>query len=722
MPSISLPSGERGSFLSLILSLGVLKATSHLADVSLVKDNLETFLSTLQSVKDLTARIAILETRPQYRQLILKSLSHNGFSHFSHAKTLEDLPTELPTSKKIHWILLVIDSQNPWSQLDELEQWLKNVETWPQVSCLVASGFEAGLPKAYEFGVLSHHSHFGHVEALAREWQVLLKIIDQCRMSGTYVAATYLRLALKELNLPEERLNLEAHLMHDFKKHRANHFEYAEALFQCGDYEQAARYLERGVYFYPQALDRARELKATYLKDQLEIKSSFAFQYDIQWALLVSESRELVVTLEDMLKKFGLTHVQVCRTTDQALKTYQALGTPGLSVVDWRVTGKVDALALIERLRYGQDSLRPILVLGVQLPKEALQRLRELEVSQVLTTPFHPKKLLMAMGWSCVQAERPSEAKTIERRIVLDLRLQEFSEAYALFERFQKLSGRPLERQYFLDALFSLVAGEEENALLKLEEALRLEVILHADTRTFLGKLYLQRGESRRAIELLHPFLDEPLPLIEPVCLAILCALDIGDLASAKRWLKAVELRDAHHPLVMEQALIMGMLEEKIPWVEMYLAQHEQQDILFGKVNQLAINRALRDSLAKAQKLWQVALSYLDPDEKRAQSYGLLNFNLALCHLKNKDHDKAKVYLDRVIRISQELPCQLKERSQKLLASPEGQESFQAVPYPFAPYFLTDPTRLRHRKVLEMGLRGAYQVSLGEGKQKAKGA
>ena len=666
-------------------------------------------MSDIKVIENLSARIAILEKRPKERLALVSALRHLGFNKFSPAKSFLELKEAFAEGGHIDWVVITVADSNEAATYSEIDKiYRENLGEGLRVSVVFESIKMTSIANAFAMGVLSAHRTDWNSEQLKWEFRAFLRNIMSLDFDETRVAAHYLRAILKNQKRFPELLHLENCLDHDFHDNKMNLLEKAEAFFLLGEFKEATKALDRAVYFDRQSEKKAKDLEVHHLRDgQADFTITFAEKNDIESVLVVDSDQENQTVVREILMRMGVQSVYQETSSRVAWEKMSRDFKVDLVIMGWHFDGDLAGDRFIQRIRSGQHGKAPIVVMSEQFDDNEKQLLLDMNVSQILLKPCSPKQALTGIAWAISQGVRPTEIKTIERRLLLKLNNKEYMEAFALMRLLQKVSSMPHGRLCFLEGAFEYRGGRFKEAEEKLLEALKLAGMGNLDIAHLLARTSYKLGKVSESQQIYLQLMKRSPRNIRFVCEHADMVME-DDLEKAELILEQAARLDANNPLVLTSQVKLAMLRGLSDRAAVLLPRLRDPAEAFAFLNSLAAKEIKNEEYESAIVFYQKALSFLV--DTKSDLYPMLNYNLGLACLKANKLQLGMVYLERSVEFGR---SKVFKKSKLLLAKARRAKKEGGRPLEFDGH--SDSPEKRSEEVSSLGsrvgLRGIYQVA-----------
>ncbi len=591
----------------------------------------EVCLTSLAMLEDLSAEVALIDSRPNRRTEFAQALRTLGFRKLSAISTFSALFSDKAACYKIDWLILVVESEAFSRVIHNLVTLTELPGAAMAISVFLADTDPRVCPIFFELGAVSCHNVDFRSELLATELRQFLRTARLCRSDPVFTAAHGLRAILRKLKNYQELVNFETALSKAVRVNRPNLLELAEAHSLVGNIPFAICCVQKMVYFFPGTADRLKKFEATYLKHQLDRSLTFAERYQVQRVLFVHKEDEHSQLIRAILKRMGIG--SVVHRADSNL-AWQALSSEepfDLIITDWTFLSAPSGVNWLQRLRAYSDSV-PILLMVDPIPDKRDKMINDLRITGVIHKPANPKQTLMAVAWGIAQAFQPTETRTLEHRILACLERGEFNEATCLKRRFMGLKSTSSDRKNFIDAWFAL-KNDNPQVALKILNSSRGDVpaLAAIDIKSLLARCFEQIGDYSEAKAKYEQILAELPEHIGFVCRLTELLLLSGERDAAKRCFEKTSSLDPDNPRCREVLAKIALTDGDLATVIKILSDPFVRPSLLTYINERALRMAQDGKSENAVNILELLLQYAGPHKDLLP---LIHYNMAVVLLR----------------------------------------------------------------------------------------
>lgn len=649
-------------------------------------------MTALAKIIDLTARIAIIIDRDSAGRVMAQAVTRMQFRNTQIFGSIDSFWNNIDNTQ-FDWVLLVFSHERTQDILEFLER--RNQE--PRFNSLAVSAFVPAkktpliLPQCYEKGLLSNHATETQTRGIEVSVTDLIRVARDCDKKEPYVAAHYLRQYLLQNRFSTELVNLEQTMASSFYEDAENYLRLAEAQFMAGQMERGRLTLAELQHFDATLSAKASSIYEEYVGSVHDDVSTFAMQQNIRRAVIIDSDRSSANVISLALSKIGLRDVKVYTDGQVAWDEMSVSDEPDLIVSEWLMPGLSGPL-LLQRIR-GHGFYRvPMIVISQSLDRADQQLLKELTVSQVMRKPLQEKQTLMAIAWSVSQHRLPTEAKTIERKVIESLRDNEVATANSLHQRFRSLTNVSQARKLYLEGAFAYHEGLYAKAVEKLSKSLHTREGDNVDVVGLLGRALLKMGDAANAARMF-----EKASALSPLNIKRLCELAdtqmiAGNTAAAgKAIAQARDLDEKSQQVAIAQtkfAVVTGSLHAVGEFVQGLNSFHE----IVSFINNLAIAKSRVGDFTEGLALYNNLLQIFSDKDRELKSIVLYNqaisyircakfveaasiLSLAVSFGESRVLDKVKHLKARLERANVDgKEFKLAEQDEEAMASPSSDE------------------------------------------------
>lgn len=578
--------------------------------------------------------------------MIVAALRKLGFANFHSGKALAEMMSGGVLLADVDWLVLCTDEYHLPQALADITQVYSEKGNYRCEISLLYEAIPTGvLPQLFALGILSCHAVDFGKDGLGHLLNQFTKTGKACGWDRVAIAAHYLREVLKGLGDNQEVLAFERSLEAVFRDVKSPGFHLAQAYYQLGRLPEALRALDRGVFFNPNLKDEAKRWEQVFLHDHLDGSRSFADRFAVGRVLLAVNDPEYAKIVAEVLVKMGVKTIRETTAGAAALELVRA------EDFDLLITGMAfsDAMAgevFIQRCR-AYSPFTPMVLVADPLSERQGQLAKDLRIMAVINKPARPKQVLMGLAWSITQSLRPTEPKTLERRVVSRLLQGAYHEAMNLYKIFANHSATSAARRGYADGLFAMAKGNSERALALLEKAYSDSQGCHGDIIMLLARVCLSQGRQEQGLRLLKEAVAQSPANVARLCRLAAVLLDLRGPEVAKPWLAKAQAIDPDHPQVVELAAKYCYAAGDQEGGAALLAQADHKEPILRFLNNTAAAMIAKNRYRDSAALVRRVLAETAPEQ--AFLGQVLRYNLALSLAYGGESDKACELLDSLL-------------------------------------------------------------------------
>lgn len=598
-------------------------------------------MSALGKIIDITARVAIIADRDNVGRTMAQTLTRLNFRNTQIFGSCEAFWNNADNNQ-FDWVMLALGTE----RFDDMLKFLDRRNQEPRYNSLAVSAFVPPrntplLPQCFEKGLLSSHAQELQAPSVEVTLTELMRVARDYDKREPYVAAHYLRQFLRQQRFTAELLNLEQTMASCFYEDSENYLRLAEAQFMTGQAERGRLTLAELQHFDASLSAKASSLYEEYVGSVHDHLSTFATQQNLRRAVIIDSDRSSANVISLALSKIGVRDVKIFADGLTAWNELSVGEEPDLIVSEWLVPVLSGPL-LLQRLRDHGFFRVPVIVVSQHLERADQQLLKELTVSQVMRKPLQEKQTLMAIAWSVSQHRLPTEAKTIERKVIEALRENDMATANSLRLRFKNLTKVSQARKLYLDGAFAYHEGHYAKAVDDLSQSLHTREGDNVDVVGLLGRALLKLGDAPTAARMF-----EKASALSPRNIKRLCELAdtqmlAGKLKDAKKTISQARSIDKKSPQVGIAATKFAVVTGDLDSVANLVRNLSSFQEIIGFINNMAIAKSRLKDFQEGLALYDNLLQILSPHDHELKAIVL--YNQAICFIRAGqllDADKA---------------------------------------------------------------------------------
>jgi DNA-binding response OmpR family regulator/thioredoxin-like negative regulator of GroEL len=604
----------------------------------------------LSAICDTKVKVVIIDARDGVSQALRTILRELKFASIEHVPTFGDFVKHLSRYSGPTWVLTTLHEVENYNGLE----FVRDIHTkWSKsnvrVTFFLSAEQQSCLPVAYQFGLLSWHNAEYSVRYLEKEFREFLTLVATNQFDDVKVAATYYRRYLMKQKNWDELINLEKRLAACYFKDYEQKLALAEAYLLAGQTKQAGLLIEQISYLEPEFAERATDLYGKYIKIQDSSQATFAERYNIKTAVIIDHDDREANVVEDGLRKLGVADVIRFVAGDEAWLHIKELDVePDLIIQEWQLKG-VNGPTLIQRVRSHGFKEVPIVLISSLLKKSDAALVRDMAIYQVLAKPLREKQVVMGIAWALKQYREPTEALTLEKKIIGFLKSKNKSDALSYIEKYKTMPEIDENKLKYLYGNVAFYDGNYKEAVVLLTEFINQSPSNSTEAMALVSRALLKLGDFKASMQFMEKVCDLSPGNIERICEMAEMNLRTDRFEEARRFLDQAITIDAENPATkqtaLKQAIITG--DEKVSLTK-YSPGAIDDALAF--YNNFAVSKTRNGKFSEGIDLYKTFLN-LVKDLPEYQAIG--NYNLGLAHIRKGDPALGSVYIKRAVDIGE---------------------------------------------------------------------
>lgn len=599
--------------------------------------------SELEALRSGTKTIGIVADTEERRQQMVEAIHLLKLPGVRSYRNFFELSVDID-KQAVQWVYATFYDQEG----EPLGAYLPQMTSHPTdlVAVVVAiKGEEKGsLPSLFNSGLLQWLDVESAPDAMAQNLFKFLKQLDanaELPLQAFYSLRNFLKSEKRwlEISTTAERL-IQLYPHEDML--RLNHIE---ALANQGE-QGRARSLLLDLDLYDSKLaPYIAQLRESLLQQNDSYHKLLAVQYHMHRALIVDPLPESLSLIESKCRELGFRDVHVFKDGAEAGE-FLKKETIDFAVIEWQ-SPSLSGPFLIQRIREKKPADIPIIVISDKLDRSDIQLVKDMGVAQVLKRPLNAQQLAIAAAWAISQAKAPTEAFSIERKIMSSLAEGKLSQAEQLLQKFRGIASRDPLKDLYLKACLAYHRGQFQEAKTLLLEATHRSHGDNVNLAAMLAKCLIRLGDSKAALLLLKRVTSFSPKNLERLCSLASVALENNDLQLAEESLYAAETLDAKANQVQEtkvKVAVAGGLNQVAGDTIKLIADVEG---VIAYLNNLAVTLAKSLDFSEAARLYKNCLKIIPAEKSGLRA--IVAYNLGLGMIKNKETQLGSIYIKQAI-------------------------------------------------------------------------
>jgi tetratricopeptide (TPR) repeat protein len=507
-------------------------------------------------------------------------------------------------------------------------------------SVLLKEGDYGQLPHLFDFGLMSWHENADAPDEIAELVYRLQRSLDDSALPAM-VAFQYLQKFYRQQERWGELVSVCERLLRLYPHEDRLRLTLIEALYEEGEEARAKAILLSMEYFDPNLAAPIASLRQRLLQEGDSQHKLMALQYQMRSAILVDPDPESTSLVEAKLRELGFREITHFKRGDQAAQ-YISHNSFDLAVIEWQCEGLAGPF-LIQRIRELGYIEVPILVMTEVLDRADTQLVKDMGVAQVLKRPIRMQQFTMAAAWAMTQAREPTEASSLERKLLGALGVGDLEKAKLALRQFQGIESRDPIREKFLKASILYHEKRYFEAKILLIEATHSSGGDNVNLAALLAKCLIKLGDYQAALMLLQKVTALSPKNIERLCTLSEVSVQTKNQEAAEETLEVAESLDPNSPRVQQTQVKVAVTSGQTQKAMEILKHLSNVEEVVAYMNNLAVSFSKTGDLAEGVRLYKNCLKIIPDDRTTLQA--VVAYNLGLAMVKNEDTQLGSIYL-----------------------------------------------------------------------------
>lgn len=585
----------------------------------------------------------VARTQTQRRQIVdaLNLLHLEGLLEFAN---FFELAVAID-KKEVDWVLCTYLDEEGSSLLDQLPEMTHSALSSP-VYCfaLLKPAEQTQLPQLFNAGLFGWGELSEAPDAIADHFYRFMKLLEHT--AETHLAA----LASLEPHLRRNKLWQEALALCEAILHLYPHSDQArllqiEAYIGIGELGRAEFLLRDMELYDPEVAKRVATLRESLLGENENHHKLLATQYAMETALIVDPQAKSLELLQSRLRELGFRRILAFTNGEDAAAAIKGERIH-FALLAWECPG-LSGPYLLQRIREEGNFDLPILIITEMLDRADTQLVKDMGVAYVLKKPVQSEQLTIAAAWAISQAKNPTEAASIERKILGCLGRGDRDNARYMYQKLQSIPTRDPVKDKYIKACLLYSEGRFKQAKDLLIEATHMSKGDNVRVAAMLAKCLMRLGDTKAAVTILKKVSGFSPKNIERLCSLAEVAIQDNDLHVAEESLIEAEKQDPGARVVTETkvklAAVTGQTDLALDLMKL-IADAER---VVSYMNNLAVASVKSAETAEGIRLYKNCQRLIPQDRPDLQA--IVAYNLGLALIKNKEHSLGSVYIKQAL-------------------------------------------------------------------------
>jgi DNA-binding response OmpR family regulator/thioredoxin-like negative regulator of GroEL len=362
--------------------------------------------------------------------------------------------------------------------------------------------------------------------------------------------------------------------------------------------------------------------------------------------------------VKDLFEKYTNVKCRFFLNSEEALAAIKLDPSIDLILQEWKIP-KISGPIFIQRVRNTSHNSTPVIVLSSLTSKEDIGLINEMGVSTVLNKPIYEPDLTSAIKKAARESKKPTEYKTLERKIFENFELgqKEMAMNYA-----QKVLGSETiaePHKKFVQALSAFYYEKFEAAKTYCVEALQKG----ADplrTTHLLGQILTKQGDFEGACKCFRRAQSLSPKNVDRLCEIAEAENELGHTEEAQKALEAAKAIDPTNEKVLQTETKFAIDKGQLEKAKRLMMGIGNLNALVADMNNTAVSYIKNGDFEEGLNLYESTLKTI-PDDKTELKMKV-SYNLALAYVRQQKVPEA-------LRILKESPEQEKYGISKKISS-----------------------------------------------------
>ncbi len=600
-----------------------------------------------QFFEDKSARILVVEPAAATRALLSEELRNLGFNNCRGVDSLQDAIGVLEV-EPIDWVITSLFARYSVNALQLLQIFtLVPALQGTRMSLLIEQEEVFCLRSAFELGLVSWHAKPFSKESLRETLKTLLQKMEANKWNLCLTAADYLREFLQKQSIPRSLLALEKSLTSLFPGNGKLLMHLGTAQYYSGNNEAAANLLYQANLLDPSLSEEIDGLSKKYFgeKGLKELSKDVKINtLGISSCVLVDSDETVLRAVEDILKKLNVSNIQSFLDGESAWEHIKSNPEPSLIIQEWKIP-KLTGPFLVQRIRQHGFQSVPVIVLSSLVKKDDLDLVREMGVANVISKPFDQQFFISEIVGTLQQDRLPTEAQTIERKLLSCLAMGSMEEAESLKQQFFADPAVAEARRVFIEGEFAYYNKEYERARDFAVTSLRMQETVFV--LNLLGKTLMKLRKFEPALKCFKKAQSMTPLNIERLCQIAEVETEAGHKEGAEEAMTRAKNLDQDSKLVKETEAKVEMTLGSTEKARLLMQELQSLDNIVAFMNNRAISFTRCGEISQGIEHYIRALEALPENQKEIKS--VVHFNLALAYSRDRNFSEAVKELEKAL-------------------------------------------------------------------------
>ena len=585
--------------------------------------------------------VVVADPRMDVRTTLRESLKEMGIAKIEANASIKEIWSALEQSPEApDWIICSVDLTTVPNTFHLLDLFLREPRFAKTRVSLILNEDQADLiPTFFEFGVVSYHMTPFTKASILRDLQKLVAALSEGVQQHSFVAASYLRDYMMEIEEYDKLIQLEEKLITQYPGKPDLYIKLAEAYVTAEKEEEAAKTLWQAKFMGADLTIAIKQLQDLIEAESIDAHGGEGQSIDklfgVKTVTIVDSDESAGKQLGAIVEKLGATAEVLSSGADALAKLKE--NKPSLIIMEWKLP-KLPGAAFLQRLHQDGHADVPVIVASAQVQDKDKLLLKELGVLALLSKPLHEDVAtseLMNAFKNFAFASTFDEMLRQVRQAVLAGSLENANKA---LEKLKVTKGTPKHMVWLAESEIAYAQEDYEVAKKKALDAFR-EGGENIIVLNILGKSYLKVGDNEGAMKCLNRANQLSASNLDRLCTTAEVASELGDVEGAESLLETAESVDADSDMVKKTSAKVALNNGKPGKAKKLMESMESMKSIVVYMNNRAVMMVREKNFPDAIKLYEDAVASL-PD-KSAREKASVRYNLGLAYARAGSLGKA---------------------------------------------------------------------------------
>jgi DNA-binding response OmpR family regulator len=590
--------------------------------------------------------IVVLETITPMQNIYVSSFIDLDFKFITPFSDLNDIIKHIKDNH-VDWCILSLDHLVNINLLDLFEALFKSSKNESILLSITSKENEKIniILSLFEIGLFSNFIKPSSLEDFEEQLRKLLEQVDLLKGNYTLVCSNFIRELLKNNKMFKELLLFEKSVLEFFLGSSRCLINLAEAECLNKNFSSAIKTIAQAKFIDPESEKISDVIYEKYLKDLKDISNNSSQNIlGIENCIIIDPDSDVQFYVSETLKKLGVNEYHSLVDGEEAYKYLSKNKEPDLIIMEWKIP-KISGVALVQRIRKLGFNRCFIVIISSLVKTTEHSLLQELGIEAVIEKPFDGTKLSKELIGVTQRARKPLEQGPLERKIRILLASKKFNDAKKLLMEYMKRPQISKFSKLQMQAEFEYGTGNygaASNHALSVLKSTGGSVLLFS----LLGKCFIKLKDFKTALKCFEKAHELSPTNMDRILTLVDLKQDSGNTVEAKSLLDEAKKIDPTSNEVIEMDYRIAIKNSENQKASQILKNLNSLTGVIGLINNDAVARIRSGNFEDGIKLYKNALESLTEDLNEYK--GLITYNLALAHARNKDLKNALETLNSI--------------------------------------------------------------------------